>query len=235
LCISAGDIPDIPENTTEGAAAMIRPSFANHSKRSTARAGLCLASLLGLALLADAAWAQRDALVLQRNLAELVSDAHVILLGRVTNVKAEPHPQYKGIQTVVITLQVAEVWKGQAGPTYTFRNYAGDPQDFKQKLGYGGGQDVLLMLTQPSNIGMSSPAGLEQGRFRVFSDAEGNRFIVNGVNNAGLFRNLQKTAPKLDAQLSGQAAQQVLTRNRPGPIAFGDFKTIVQALLSDNQ
>lgn len=205
----------------------------HRAARRTCLRGVTL--LVCLAFLTIPVAAQRDARVLQRNLAELVGDSHVILLGRVTSVKAEPHPQFQSIQTIVVTLDVKEVWKGQAGSTYTFRAFVNHPLDFKQKLGYGDGQDVLLMLTRPSDIGMSSPAGLEQGRFRIQTDASGNRTIVNGLGNAGLLRNVQKTAPKLDAQLAALPARRLLTQHASGPIGFDDFKTIVQTLVAGSQ
>lgn len=216
---------------------MSRVACESRSPRKTERR-LCartVALLVCIVLLALPVAAQRDAKVLHRNLSELVGDSYTIVLGRVVSVKAEPHPQYHGLQTIVITLQVAEVWKGQAGATFTFRAFVSDPTDFKQRLGYAGNQDVLLMLTKPSDIGLSSPAGLEQGRFRVVTDAQGNRTVVNGINNAGLFRNVQKTAPKLDAQLAGLPARQLLTQHATGPIAFDDFKSIVQTLVAGSQ
>ena len=216
---------------------MSRDASESGSRRKTARR-MCVrgvALLVGYVLLAMPAAAQRDARVLHRNLSELVGDSYTIVLGRVVSVKAEPHPQLQNLQTVVVTLQVSEVWKGQAGSTFTFRAFVSDPLDFKGKLGYAGNQDVLLMLTKPSDIGLSSPAGLEQGRFRVTTDAHGNRTMVNGLNNAGLFRNVQKTAPKLDAQLAALPARQLLTQHASGPILFDDFKTIVQTLVAGSQ
>lgn len=194
-----------------------------------------LGAALGLTVFAGHVGAQRDARVLQRNLAELVGDSYTIVVGRVTSVRAEPHPQIPDLHTVVVTLQVSEVWKGQAGRQFTYRAFVNHPLDYKEKLGYGDGQEVLLMLTQPSQYGLSSPAGLEQGRFRIQTDAKGNRTIVNGVNNAGLFFRVAKSAPKLDAQLAGLPARQLLVQHKGGPIAFDDFKVIVQNLVAGSQ
>ena len=216
---------------------MSRVACETRSPRKTARR-ICVrrvALLVCLFALAMPLAAQRDARVLHRNLAELVGDSYTIVLGRVTGVRAEPHPQIPNLQTVVVTMQVSEVWKGQAGTQFTFRAFVSHPLDFKEKLGYGDGQEVLLMLTQPSQYGLSSPAGLEQGRFRIQTDAKGNRTIVNGMNNAGLFRNVQKTAPKLDAQLAALPARQLLTQHASGPIAFDDLKTIVKTLVAGSQ
>lgn len=194
-----------------------------------------MATVLCLTVLAGQAWAQRDARVLQRNLAELVGDSYTILVGKVTSVRAEVHPQIPNLNTIFVTMQVSEVWKGQAGPTFSFRLFVNSELDFKAKLDYGNGQDVLLMMTQPSQYGLSSPAGLEQGRFRVQSDANGNRTIVNSLNNAGLFAHISKSAPKLDAQLAGLSARQVLVEQKVGPIAFDDFRTIVKTLVANSQ
>jgi hypothetical protein len=194
-----------------------------------------MATALCLTVLAGQAWAQRDARVLQRNLAELVSDSYTIVVGRITNVRSEVHPQIPDLHTIVVTMQVSEVWKGQAGAQFTFRAFVNNELDYKEKLGYGDGQEVLLMLTQPSQYGLSSPAGLEQGRFRIQSDAKGNRSLANSLNNAGLFNRISKTAPKLDEQLTGLPARQLLTTQKSGPINFDDFRTIVKTLVANSQ
>ena len=216
---------------------MSRDASESGSRRKTARR-MCVrgvALLVCYVLLAMPAAAQRDARVLHRNLAELVGDSYTIVLGRVVSVKAEPHPQFENIQTIVVTLQVSEVWKGQAGATFTFRAFVNHPLDYKEKLGYSGDHDVLLMLTKPSNIGLSSPAGLEQGRFRVSTDAQGNRTVSNGMGNAGLLARVDKTAPKLASQLSNVSARQALAQQSAGPISFDDFKSIVQTLVANPQ
>ena len=78
-----------------------------------------------------------------------------------------------------------------AGRQFTFRVFVDDSLDEQASLGYRVGQQVLLFMTQPSQIGMSSPAGLEQGRFRIQQDGQGNRVAVNGMSNLGLFRNVR--------------------------------------------
>ncbi len=194
-----------------------------------------VAFLVFLALLAVPVEAQRDAKVLHRNLSELVGDSYTIVVGRITSVRAEVHPQIPQLHTIVVTMQVTEVWKGQAGAQFTFRAFVNNELDYKEKLDYGDGQEVLLMLTQPSQYGLSSPAGLEQGRFRIQADAKGNRSLANSLNNAGLFNRISKTAPKLDEQLAGLPARQLLATQKGGPISFDDFRTIVKALVANSQ
>ena len=216
---------------------MSRVACETRSPRKTARrmCVLGVALLVCLVLLPMPAAAQRDARVLHQNLADMVAEAQTIVLGRVVSVKAEPHPEFENLKTIVVTLDVQEVLKGQATRQLTFRQYVSHPLDFKGRLGYSSGQEMLLLLIKPSQFGLSSPAGLEQGRFRVNTDAYGNRTVVNGLNNAGLFRNVQKTAPKLDAQLAALPARQLLTQHASGPISFDDFKTVVQTLVAGSQ
>jgi len=205
------------------------------SKPKSALAAMLLALLLAVLLAAPPLDAQHGARVLHRNLAQLVGDSHVIVIGRVTSVRPEVHPKYSNLNTVLVTVDVSEVLKGHAGVQYTFRLALLHPTDFKTKLGYAGGQEVMLMLTQPHpETGFSSPAGLEQGRFQIVTDASGSRVAVNGMNNAGLFRNIAKVAPKLDANLAGMPARQLLTQHNSGPIAYDQLKSVIQTLVASS-
>ncbi len=189
--------------------------------------GLGVAVLLLAAPLA----AQRNARMLHRNLDELVGDSYTIVAGRVLSVRAEVHPQYNSIHTIVVTLQVSEVLKGQSGSQFTFQSFVDDAMDIRTNLDYKVGQELLLMMTQPSSIGLSSPAGLEQGRFRVQSDAQGNRFLVNGYNNMGLFRNLATTSPALHARLTSAQTQLVNNHSR-GPIAYDQLRDLIRTSIA---
>jgi hypothetical protein len=191
---------------------------------------LALLAALAVAVPLDA---QRGARVKQQNLAELVGDADVIIAGRVTSVQGEPHPQYTNLYTIVVTLDVQDVWKGRTGTQYTFRQYVWDVSDRRSGLGYKTGQEVVLMLIRPhAQTGLSSPAGLEQGRFRVMHDAQGNALLVNGNDNRRLFDNIDQTAPKLDSVLA-PSLRQAVTSHRSGPIPYDQLKQIVQALVAN--
>jgi hypothetical protein len=194
-----------------------------------------VALLVCLGLLAVPVAAQRGALVLQRNLAEIVQDSFVIVRGRVVAVRAEPHPQLTGLDSVVVTFDVIETLKGPVERQHIFRLFVGDARDKAALLGYKTGQELLLFMTQPSSYGFSSPAGLEQGRFRFTADVQGNRSVVNGRNNGDLFRDIQKSAPKLETELTNSAARQLMTQHAGGPIPFNEFKTIVQTLIAGSQ
>src|SRR6185295_20016778 len=169
----------------------------------------CIATLAaGLLLLAAAlpSLAQRGALTAPRNLAELVDESGVIVRGHVVATRVEPHPQYSALWTVVVTLQVDETLKGQTGNTYTFRQFIWDERDRKDAAGYTKGGQLLLLLIPPNAQGLSSPSGLEQGRFRLQPDATGKLFAANGRNNLGLLNGVAAEAGAKGIRFDPRAA-----------------------------
>jgi hypothetical protein len=178
--------------------------------------------------------AQHGALTVQVDLARMVDDSENVVLGRVTNVVAEKHPQFENLDTVVVTLQVIEALKGTPGATLSFRQYVFDITDLNAKLDYRIGEEVVLMLRQPSEYGLTSPVGLEQGRFRVERDALNNRIVRNGQDNAGLFGTVDQTSPGLRPRLNPQT-QQLITNHQSGPISYEQLKTVVQNQIAARQ
>ncbi len=193
--------------------------------------------VLALAWLSGAApaLAQHHELVLHQNLAQLMAEAHVVFHGRVTEVRTEKHPQFTALDTLVVTLEVKEVFYGKAGATYTFRQYLSAQQDVISKLGYQAGQEYVLMLIKPSQYGLSSPAGLEQGRFRVHRDAQGNVQLVNGFGNAGLFYRMEKHVPEGFAAQLDPAVARLLTEPHKGPISIAKFRELIRGLAAARQ
>ncbi len=202
-------------------------------------AGRCVSSLPFLAavalvfLLGLPVAAQRGAIVLPQNLAELVDQSAVIVRGQVIGARVEPHPELKGLSTVVVTLRVEETLKGQAGATFTFRQFIWDMRDRFDAAGYRKGDYLLLLMIPPSAYGLSSPAGLEQGRFRVVRDAAGKLAAVNGHGNAGLFRELapalKTRGVKLSPRLAGLVAQP-----QAGAIALDDLRELIRQIAGAN-
>ncbi|MGH9862842.1 MAG: hypothetical protein ACRD35_05395 [Candidatus Acidiferrales bacterium] len=184
---------------------------------------------LVLILCAPPAGAQRGGMVVPQNLAEMVEEADIIVLGRVLNARGEKHPELQNLNTVVVTLQVSEIWKGSAGPTLTFRQYVWDFRDSLTALGYRKGQEVLLLLLQPNENGLSSTVGLQQGRFRILRDAQGNRQAVNGFDNRGLFREMDSQMRQKGVVLTPRSAG-LLQKHQRGPIALDELKSLVRQL-----
>src|SRR3954470_8265241 len=120
-----------------------------------------------LLLVATSANAQRGALTVHRSLDALTERSETIVRGHIVSAKTEPHPQFQNLQTVVVEMSVESVLKGTAGKTFTFRQYIWDVRDKYNAAGYGKGQELLLLLNPVSEYGLTSPTGLEQGRFRI--------------------------------------------------------------------
>jgi hypothetical protein len=183
---------------------------------------------------ATPASAQQGGMTVPLDLARMVDESENVVLARVTDVKAEKHPQLQNLDTVVVTLDIIEPLKGGPGRQYSFRQYVFDIRDRDSKLGYRVGDEVVLLLRRPSAQNLTSPVGFEQGRFRVERDAQGNRFLRNGIDNAALFDGVDKTAPTLKNHIS-PAVQQMVVQHRSGPISYEDFRSFVQGVLAARQ
>lgn len=204
------------------------------SKSKSALTAMCFVALLAALFAAPPALeAQHGARVIHRNLAELVNDAGIVVHGRVLSVRAEPHPQYGNLMTVVVSLEVLELLKGQGGAPLTYRQFVWDQRDAQSKLGYKVGDEVLLLLTTPHpQTGLSSPVGFEQGRFRFSEDSQGNRMVSNGFNNGQLFRGMDPATNSKLQSLNVQA-RTTLIQHRSGAIPYSDLKAIILALAAN--
>jgi hypothetical protein len=173
--------------------------------------------------------AQRGAITLPRNLGELVDQSAVILRGQVMSARVEPAPELNDHPILVVIVRVREVLKGNTGATFTFRQFIWDYRDRLDAAGYRKGQDVLLLLNPPTIYGLVSPAGLEQGRFRIVRDAQGREVAANGQANAGLFRNLREQLQKKGVELSPRLAALVGT-SPAGGVPVADLQDLIRAI-----
>ena len=190
---------------------------------------ILLALLVSICML-EAAYGQDGAIVRPQNLAELTDEAATILRGKVVSVRMEPHPQLTNLQTAVVTLQVDQVLKGQPAQTFTFRQYIWDFRGGARRTGYAPGQNLLLLMSKPSQYGLSSPVGLEQGRFQITTDSQGRLVAANGHGNAGLFANMtadmQKRGIAFSRSMSSLVAQQ-----QSGPVSLDDLTALIRQLV----
>jgi len=168
----------------------------------------------------------------QVNLTELAQRAQIIVQGRVVDVRYEALPGYPNIPTVLVTLQVERLLRGSAQQRFTFRQYLPGPAGLPRtgKRGYLVGQRLLLFLPNPSQYGLSSPLGREQGTFSILRDQANREVVANGFNNAGLFRNVAEEASKAGASLSPE--HQRLVAVRQGPVPLDDFVSLTRHLAS---
>jgi hypothetical protein len=164
----------------------------------------------------------------QVNLAYLTQRADVIVQGRVVGVRYEGLPGYPNVPTVLVTLEVERMLRGPAGKQYTFREFLLPANRARGKRGYAVGQRLLLFLPEPSQYGLSSPLGGEQGRFRIQPDQKGNEVITNGFGNLGLFNNVAKSAAQAGLSLSSDKLRVPGTAR--GPVPLDDFVSLVEQL-----
>ncbi len=173
--------------------------------------------------------AQRGALTAARSLDELTQEADLIVHGNVRSIRVEPHPQFTNLMTVVVSLDVQDTLKGAARKTVQFRQYVWDIRDQRDAVGYKKGQELLLLLGPVSKYGLSSPVGLEQGRFRILRDASGTATAVNGRGNVGLLAQTEAHAQARGIKLSARQTTFV-RRPQPGPLPLSDLKDTIRTL-----
>ena len=190
--------------------------------------------LLIMMTLAAPAWAQRGGMTIPRNLDQLTDRAAVIVRGSVISARVEKHPEFSGLNTVLVKLRVKETLKGQAKGTFTFRQYIWDIRDRNDAAGYRKGQDLLLLMIAPSRYGLSSPAGLEQGRFRILLDSTGKAFAVNGHGNARLFDGIGTQMAKEGVILSPRSTT-LLEKHRKGPVALAELTGLIRELAKGSE
>jgi hypothetical protein len=182
-------------------------------------------------LFTSPALAQRGALTVSRNLDQLTDRARDIVRGTVVNARVEKHPELTNLYTVVVTLRVRETLKGDAAGTLTFRQYIWDIRDRWDAAGYRKGQEFLLLLNAPTRYGLTSPVGIEQGRFRIEPDGKGGFTALNGTGNLRLFDGVAADA-KQGAGLS-PAGRSLVAKHRQGPIELGELTALIRAFGND--
>jgi len=183
--------------------------------------------LFAASLAAAPAFAQRGALTVPRSLDQLTDRAADIVRGTVVEARVEKHPELSNLDTVVVTLRLRETLKGQAQGTYTFRQYIWDLRDRSDAAGYRKGQEYVLLMNARSRYGLTSPSGMEQGRFRIQRDRSGREMAINGAGNLRLFDGLGDAA-KRGMPLSAQQASLV-AKHRGGPIELAELTAMIRA------
>lgn len=195
----------------------------------TMRRILQLCVLLAAGIAAAAATAQRGAITLPRSLGQLVAGSADIVRGSVLSATVEKHPELSNLDTLVVTLKLSETIKGDARGTYTFRQYVWDLRDVRDAAGYAKGQEYILLMNAPSRYGLTSPAGMEQGKFRVLRDADGTMTALNARGNALLLQGVGAEFEKGGVVPSPQVAGLVAKHQR-GPIPVDDLLRVIREL-----
>src|SRR5919201_47134 len=167
---------------------------------------------------------QHTALTAPRNFAYITARAGTIVHGNVISARMEKHPQFSNLNTVVVTLRVKETLKGKTGETFTFRQYMPGISGHFKTDGYRKGEELLLLLNPPSRYGLSSPVGLEQGRFRILREPNGSELAVNGNANTGLFRGMEQ---KASTMALSKSAVRLMKQHQQGPVPLQELREII--------
>jgi hypothetical protein len=183
---------------------------------------------------------QRGAITKQQTLPELIAPAGVIVRGHVIAAAVEPHPQYPNLMTVVVTVSADSVLKGTAGKTYTFRQFIWDQRDLMDAAGFRKGQEWLLVMNPVNVHGLTSPVGLEQGRFRIMRDeASGKVTASNGRRNAGLLTGSAEKAQASKGQFSNRSLQMMQSAESgsvsAGPVELQDLEDAIRGFVGANR
>lgn len=169
---------------------------------------------------------QATARTVSRTIDQLIAESDRIVHGFVLSTKIEPHPTLHNLMTEVVTMQVADTYKGQSPKTLTFRQYVWNIERGKTVSDYPKGQELVLLLRPVSEYGLTSPAGLEQGRFRITLDASHRSVAINGRGNVGLFEHIEENARAARVSLSPHLTTVV--RQRPVALPLADLEQIIR-------
>ena len=155
--------------------------------------------------------------VLPVSLEALSELAGTVFSGRCISAETVLDPAL-GMKVTQVTFEVDRAVKGDPGRTVSVRMLGGD-QGVPGMPRFEIGEEVVLFLYAESELGLTSPVGMLQGKFRVYTDKNGERLAVNGTHNRGLFRDL---SPRARERL-GTAAVQWNTREAIEPTALLDM------------
>lgn len=188
--------------------------------------------LLLLTLTSVSLLAERAPTVRQRSLVELTQKSETIVHGTVIAAAVEQHPALPHLATVVVKLRVADTLKGSADETFTFREFLWKPRASQRDIPphYQPGQELVLLMLPTSRYNLSSPAGMEQGVFRVTRDKSGQAFAVNGRNNRNLFVGTTQALATRSVKMATSTASAV-RNNTPGPVRLDDLSNIIRQLV----
>ena len=124
-------------------------------------------------------------------------------------------------------MRVLETFKGPAVSTLTFRQFVWDIRDKYDAAGYRKGQELLLLLNANSSYGLTSPVGMEQGRFEISRDSKGVVVATNGQANRGLFANMSQQLNQPATRLSA-ATSALVAGHRSGPVPLSQLEELIK-------
>jgi hypothetical protein len=163
------------------------------------------------------------------DLSYLSQRADIIIQGKVLSVRNENLPGSSNFPTVSVTLEVENMLRGPSATTFTFREAVFGFKPRTGKRNYQIGQRLILFLPSASSLGLSSPIGIEQGRFHIARNAAGAEMIVNEAGNAGLFKNVAQKVAGAGKKLTPDQMRVAATER--GPVRLDGFTSLTKSLI----
>ncbi len=164
---------------------------------------------------------------IRMNIERMVTDAGMIVHGKVTNVESSVDPQTNILSTFV-TIAVQENFYGADQPTVTLKMVGGANKRSTLKFAempiFKVGEEIYSLFYAPSKYGFTSPIGMSQGKFSVAYDPlVKTNTVRNGVNNARLFSGMKHAAAlKLSPATSANAER----------LTAEEFSTTIRSLVT---
>lgn len=197
---------------------------------------------LSFFLLVSVLLAQAFALtVLQLNLKQLTELSDQVFSGTCLSLRTTTDSAGRRVQYV--TFQVNEMIKGPLAKKVTFKQLAlagtavvqGQLQmdDLVREIPqYKVGEDAIVFLSAPGRLGLTAPVGLMQGKFVIEQDENGDKTVVNAMDNRGLFMGLKSSPAMKSMSLTSQEKLIVNSTNAGGPLPYAEFTSLVKKLSS---
>ena len=137
----------------------------------------------------DTAEESQAGTALKMELEEVVQASGLVLEGRIVSGQSATSPE--GAIYTDWQIAVDRTWWGEDAPTQTVRLPGGALADGRATLVPGmpslvPGEEVVLMLSEPSPDGMRVPTGLTQGKYRIVADNPGAKRAVRTGQNVTL-------------------------------------------------
>jgi len=152
-------------------------------------------------------------------LEELVKQSHQIFVGRVVDVQ-QGTLSGTGFNYIEYTFSVDEWVKGGSSRTVKVRQLA-RPMVIPGLPSYKKGQDLLLFLHRASEIGLTSPVGMQQGYYPVVRAANGEKTVRVGTMVPSVIR--------LRSQARGATAPAANTTPSDS-VPLADFLSIIKQI-----
>ncbi len=172
--------------------------------------------------------------VLPLDLSRIHGEASYVFHGQCIANDAVEDPQ-TGMIVTVTTFSILETLKGNVEQTYTIKQVGGKLPKSSDLMMVPGvpkfeiGKNYVVFLPQPSRLGFSSPIGLDQGKFDILLDKQGNNVVGNGRDFTQLLENVpqQNIPSQTNALNNNTVVNKKIKRTR---MQLNDFLSIVRKM-----